>query len=320
MSTASPIAVAISDIHFSHRPPLFRSKEPDWLEAQARAIYQPIDVCNKHQIPLLIAGDIFDKWTVPSELIHLVIRWFKSVKKGVYAIPGQHDLPNHEYNQRHRSAYGVLEVAEAIHSLAPTARTNIELPASFELYGYPWGFLPDWQEGKSNRVLRIALCHHYIWNYHDNTSKHKEASVNDSTVKMSDAFAAFDMAIFGDNHIPFRTVDGASRTTFVNCGKFITRKSDEVKHPPCFYIIQNDLSATSCSLDTSKDVYLEPDEIIKGLEQAIDISDFIEDMGVAFDDTFDIKQQIADAARLHDISHVRKALLRILEGNNAKPS
>ena len=121
MSTAPVIALLVGDIHLSAKAPLCRAKEPDWFEAMARPLMELVDL--QKQIgkesdgipPILCAGDVFDRWNSPPELINFALEY---LPPQMYSIPGQHDLPNHNYNEIDRSAYWTLVAANKI--------TNVE--------------------------------------------------------------------------------------------------------------------------------------------------------------------------------------------------
>src|ERR1700722_8447281 len=98
------IAITISDVHLSPKAPSFRSTEPDWYAYQDRVLDQVNYWSEKYEVPVLAAGDICDYWLSPPEMINRVSKKIK----GWYSIPGQHDLPNHQYHDIHRSAYQTL--------------------------------------------------------------------------------------------------------------------------------------------------------------------------------------------------------------------
>jgi len=112
------VAVACSDIHFSHSAPVARSAEPDWYAAQERAWRQVEDLASEHKVDIIIAGDIFDKWHANKtpQLINWTIAQFQCSRM-IRAIPGQHDLPDHRLDQRHHAAYGTLMAADVIDDL-----------------------------------------------------------------------------------------------------------------------------------------------------------------------------------------------------------
>jgi hypothetical protein len=123
---AEPIAVLCSDIHLSLKQPPCRAD--DWLSVQKGYLVQLKSLAcaakelwlgNRNTtgrpIPILCAGDIFDKWNSPPELIRFAL---EHLPDGMICVPGQHDLPNHSFEEIHRSAYGVLREAGKIRCAA----------------------------------------------------------------------------------------------------------------------------------------------------------------------------------------------------------
>src|SRR5690348_10413769 len=106
MSTGSLVAVACSDIHLSVERPVFRSLEEDWLAVQQKAVQQVFSSARlprpafteslavRSQVPILIAGDLFNRATPTPEVINFALKLFSSTNTTVVAIPGNHDLPN----------------------------------------------------------------------------------------------------------------------------------------------------------------------------------------------------------------------------------
>src|SRR3990172_3116798 len=103
---AQPIAILTADWHLSHKPPIFRSTEPDWYAAMQRPLDEIISLSVIHHCPVLCAGDIFHKWNSPPELINFVMSQADCTK---LTIAGQHDLPNHNFREIERSAYWTLD-------------------------------------------------------------------------------------------------------------------------------------------------------------------------------------------------------------------
>ena len=56
------IAILTADIHLSHKPPVWRSNEPDWYAAMRRPLYELQDLQQKYECPILAAGDMCNKW------------------------------------------------------------------------------------------------------------------------------------------------------------------------------------------------------------------------------------------------------------------
>ena len=153
------VAILLADIHLTLNPPIWRSTEPDWLEAQAKVLKEVKELQHKYECPVLCAGDIFNRWNTCPELINFAI---SHLPDSMYAIPGQHDLPLHQIEDIHRSAYWTLVKAGKIINVEKGKALKIN-EYKIKLYGFPYGAkliecydkLKDW--------THIAIIHNYFW-------------------------------------------------------------------------------------------------------------------------------------------------------------
>ena len=193
-------ALLLSDIHFCHKPPVARSNEPNWYDAMARYCDQ-VTIVQEHfgEPPVIIAGDVFDKWNPPPELINFVI---DKLPERCYGIPGQHDLPNHSYDEIHRSAFWTLVLSGKLTEIPPDESYSIP-DSKVICYPFPWGFpiKPNKHYGGGGCWTHLAVCHSYIWT--DDGNGHPEASKDQRTSKYRKKLRGYDCAVFGDNHKGF---------------------------------------------------------------------------------------------------------------------
>ena len=296
------LAICCSDIHLSLKPPLARAEEPNWFEAMARPLREIITLMQTHKAILLVAGDIFDKWNAPAELINFAMRELPHL---FYAIPGQHDLPSHRHDLAHRSAYGTLVESCHITELTPKPiRVN-----GLILSGFPFGSEISCTIPFPSKHPHVALMHEYLWvPGHCYTGAPKESKLG----KHAKKFAKFDAVIVGDNHIGFsRTLK--SGTHLMNCGTLLKRKSNEARYKPQVGLLHQSGKITPHLLDTSKDIITElVTEECDTPDDEDDIADFIETLAkveasdLNFKETLERtmdKQKTAPPVR----EHVRKA-------------
>lgn len=255
------IAVLCSDIHLSHTPPVARSAEPDWYRAQARVLDQLGALGDKYG-PIVCAGDIFDRWNSPPELINFAIACLPHM----FAIPGQHDLPHHNLDELRRSALWTLVEADAISLIEECGSwLGYEDGKDPVLYGYgcPWGGSlksPQRSEGG----IHLAVVHQYIWKQgHGYPGAPVDSKVGGAIRQLS----GFDAAVVGDNHSGFL----AWQNRLINCGCLIRRKQDERKYRPMVGLLHEDAHIEPHYLDTSEDLWVEPEAtpVVKshGLEE-----------------------------------------------------
>lgn len=233
----TPIAVLASDIHLSHKRP--KCRQDDWYVAMAAHLKELGDAAtdySDYELPIVIAGDIFDHWDAPPELIEFAIRHLPKC----YAIPGQHDLPNHDYGQIRRSAYGALMAAGIIKNLPAGKCENIPKwdGTSLVIVGVPWGHeilphVPPMETDYDGRVI-LAVVHAYIWDRKRNS--YEGAPDDKSLGHYLPKLANYDAAVFGDNHKGFlakrdETWPEGNLKSVLNCGGFMRRKSNDDWHP-----------------------------------------------------------------------------------------
>ena len=257
-----PLAILLSDLHLSQNAPVARSAEPNWFDVIRRQ-WRPVNkTARKYNIPLVIAGDIFDRWNASPEVINLAIELFDA--HTIYAVPGQHDLPNHCLDQIHRSAYGVLADANIIENVQPSplypSCTRIDNLSKYKIYmhGFPWGHEPhpinptkfaDDPNLRSENPIHIAVVHKYIWTQGTGyTGAPEETKLTDNTVNK---FAGYDAVVVGDNHQHFH------HKHIFNSGSFIPRHSNEqYSHTPCYGILWSDRRITKHLLPTEEDKWI----------------------------------------------------------------
>lgn len=217
--TSPVVALLVADIHLSLKPPRAREGETSWFGAMERALKQLRDLQARHGAIVLCAGDVFDRWGAPPELIN----WALERLPHLHAVPGNHDLPNHRPELVHRSAYGTLVRAGKITELGgwPVYHRGLAL------YGRPFG---EWvpQVRRSPRALHVLVTHQFLWvpgAGHEGADKRSELS------RAGREFRGFDVVVSGDNHIPFEKVVKGG-TLVVNCGSLLRRRADEAGHQP----------------------------------------------------------------------------------------
>lgn len=250
-SKARVVAIACADIHLQHTAPACRTGEPNWYKAMARPLDEMRALAEKYEIPILCAGDVFNIWNSGPELINWAIKHLPKM----YAVPGQHDLPQHRLDDVRKSAYWTLVEAGVIENLPISIPMYLE--GSFSTaYGFPWGVPielapepePDTATQARQHDLKIAIAHQYRWiKGHCYTGAQTNARVS-----MAQGLTDFDVVIFGDNHSGFLTKVG-SKTTVFNCGTLMRRKSDEAYYQPQVGLIYSDGCVVPHLLDTSED-------------------------------------------------------------------
>jgi len=300
------IAIAISDLHLSLLQPVCRA-DKDWLTVQAgyldqvKKVYAQQSEQDQPDVPILCAGDLFDRWNPPPELIHFAL---EHLPDGMMCVPGQHDLPNHRIDEMHRSGYGVLKKAGKIRDLSGKRTGDM---GGFVVQGFGWG-----QEikpvQKEEGLLQIALIHRYVWTIeHCYPGAPEEAHLN----KYMGPLKGYDVAIFGDNHRGF-SAELKTGTAVLNCGGFIRRKSDEINYVPTIGLIYSDGSVERKRLNTLGDVFHENPEDRK--EVPLNMAQFIEGLEALGEHGLNFREAVENHLRTDEIDEkTKEIILKALE-------
>jgi predicted phosphodiesterase len=306
MDDTQVIAILLSDIHLSLNPPISRSVEPDWLEAQGRVLKQVRDLQFKYKsVPIICAGDIFDKWFSPPQLINWAIEHLPYM----FAIPGQHDLPLHRYDDIHKSAYYTLVKAKAIRDIGNEGYAHT---ADLTMMGIPWD-CNDWP--KFNDVfktypdaIKLAVVHQYVGKKgHVYTGAPKESHVSYLQKQLS----PYDAAVFGDNHSGFLTKVG--NCNVLNSGCLIQRKIDERQYNPAVGLLHSDGGITKHFLDVSEDKWVSAEKEAE-IKEHPELHDFLEELNSLDCSTLDFKLAVKQFVKTNKVNkNVEQMLLELLE-------
>jgi hypothetical protein len=307
-SVRKPIAVAVSDLHLSDHPPVWRSCEASWYTAMLRPITQLKKIANRYDppLPVICAGDIFHHWRVSPELINFALKHLPYM----YAIPGQHDLPYHRLQDIHRSAFWTLVEANKVHYLAHRKAEPLE---GLILHGFPWGCeihppLVPMPLGGFN----VAVIHAYVWT---KRCSYPGANSKVHLHRWRLALAGFRLGIFGDNHMGFLSSD--DKTTVLNCGGFMRRNADQALYQPKVSLIWSDGTVTREPLDVSEDKTLNAKQVAERVGDSImDLSEFFGEMASLRSSSLDFAEALKQWMDQNKVlGRVRECVLAALEGN-----
>lgn len=272
-------AILVSDVHLQARPPIARSTEPDWFAAMQRPLDQIATLAKGHKCPVLYAGDIFDKWNVGPEVINFALR---HLPKG-YAVPGQHDLPNHNYAEMGRSAYGTL--VEAGHLINVEGRVRV--PHGLAVTGFPWGCAPaplDVGAWGPPAEFEIALIHRFVW-----IKGCGYPGADEAAYLSTKALQGYTVAAYGDNHKGFIVKPKHDGDPWViNCGGLMRRKTDERDYQPGMGLLMDDGQVRRWDLDTTADKFIALTAAEEAVAQTLDMTEFVEGLkGLGADGALD---------------------------------
>jgi hypothetical protein len=151
--------------------------------------------------PIFVAGDIFDKWNSPPELVNFAM---DNVPENSIAIAGQHDVPNHNFSEMKRSAYTSLKKAGTIKDISQVNFIEIK-ESKIRLFPFPYGRKLEKCFNRTDGWLHIALIHKYFWVA---GSKYPNAPKKDNIKQYSGILSSYDVVVIGDNHSNFKVHSG----------------------------------------------------------------------------------------------------------------
>lgn len=217
--------------------------------------------------PIFVAGDVFHSYDEGAELTNFLIDRMPCV----YAVPGQHDLRHHRYEDMDKGSFWTLVKANRIIPIAPGETKVFD---TFSVTGFPWGSPIISPQKSHSLLLQIALVHAYVW-----TPARKFPGAPESAFWLERAkqLKDYHVGFFGDNHLPFTAVDGD--VTICNCGAWMRQKADEVGEVPSVWLLMQDGSIVRRPLESvGDDVYLEGEKTIKtGGSLDLDLSGYFDD-------------------------------------------
>lgn len=265
------MAIAMADVHWSLTAPVCRKEKKDWLKVQTQVMMEVSTLqMTVGGCPVLIAGDLFNRWDSSAHLINMVL---SHAPLDMYGIPGNHDLPNHSYRELPRTAYWTLVEAGRLKTLTPPGPLSV---GHMSIHPFPCGF--DLQPATQNNglALNIALVHDYVWT---EKTGYEGAPKSKRYGKQLKLLKGYDIAIFGDNHKGFLLVKDGQCTVF-NVGTLMRRKTDEIQYTPCVGKIYGDGRVVRHYLDVSRDQFTEIGKDVADIESTleVDLSGFVEEM------------------------------------------
>jgi hypothetical protein len=238
------LAIFAADLHQSHARPAGRA-DSNWYESQKQSLTELGHLKEKSGCPIFYAGDVTHAWNLPPEAINFLLKWLPDG----YAIPGNHDLPNHSLDEIHRSAYWTLVQARKLVHLSQI----LEL-GQLRVHPFPFGSKIRPLRQPHSLAYEVALVHSYVW---VKDASHVGASAESAYRSIKPNLSGYNWCFFGDNHIHF------TRGSCCNLGLFQRRRADERNLNPSVMLLLEDGTIARHFLNTDFEVWNEVEEIAK---------------------------------------------------------
>ncbi len=211
---SKPDAILTGDWHLREDQPICRLD--DFFAAQMTKLRFLKNLQEEMGCPVIVAGDVFHHWKASPKLLTYTMR---NIPRDVYAVWGNHDLPQHSLDLREKSGLETLSVSGHI-TILP---------------GLHWGQVPteDFQEEWDSYSRRFGgLVAWHIMTYKQQLPY--PGCSSDSALKLLKKYPQFDLIVTGDNHQSF-TQEYRGRW-LVNPGSLSRQTADQIDHEPCVYL------------------------------------------------------------------------------------
>jgi len=294
--------IVTADWHLRSNKPRCRLDD-DWIKTQRNALSLIAVYAGQYEADVIVLGDIFHSTNeTTNEVISLVQEFallLEETDLKLYILAGNHDLPQHNLDNIHRSAFNVLLNSKNIHHLSEIKEIN-----GMKISAANFGAEDDYS---SEIVFKHILCF----------PENAKLPPSDKIVKPSELFANYKNAKYiftGDYHKHF--VYTKNKKTLINSGCLLRQAADMIDYEPCVLLLDfyNEMDYKVCPIiDDEKlvtDEYIEKEEMRNSRIEA-----FIERIKENESVTFDFLSNIELTMRNNDVDeNVKKVIL----GTNCK--
>ena len=214
-----PDLIIAGDLHIGDWQPECRTD--NYLDAILQKISWLAKLQVKYQFaPIVFPGDLFNHWKADSELLNMILLLWP---KKVLAIPGQHDLPQHNLELQLKTAFETMVLTGRV---VDVSKTPHDLNNGFAVQGCAWGREPGSPVAGMDNVL--------VWHTTTWEKPFAPGQKAGAATRLLKKYDAFDLIITGDNHQNFVITDG--RRKLVNAGSVMRMRSDQKNFQPCVYL------------------------------------------------------------------------------------
>ena len=263
----TPTAILTSDWHLRDSQPPCRTD--DFEATQWRKVDFISSLANEHDIPVYHAGDLFHHWK-PSP--YLLSKTMGHLPQRFYTIYGNHDLPQHSLELKHKTGVFTLEQAQKISVLK----------------GCHWRQEPSPKHCLSFRNGRTVLFMH-VMTYQGKLPYPGCTDIPSRGLLKKYSFA--DLILTGHNHQSF--YEESEGRLLVNPGGITRQESDESnKHPKVYLWYADDNTIEVVDIPIVSGVVTAVETSIKSQEREERINAFISKLNTEWDSTIDFEKNI----------------------------
>lgn len=210
-----------ADWHIRGDRPRCRIDE-DWIESQRQDIQAVLDIARREKVDeAWVLGDLFHQPRAATEAVNMVLVGLKDLREvcPVYILPGNHDLPYHDYGNLEQSSLGIVLKS------FPELRTREE-PRGLTIAAAPFGLDP-------------VDPHADVWATHQLTFENDETKPPMAGGKIAqdllDEAPGVHIVVTGDYHRGY-VYTGADGRRVITPGCLNIQAADMVDYKPRVYI------------------------------------------------------------------------------------
>lgn len=233
--------------------------------------------------PVLHAGDLFHHWKPSPWLLSMAIKY---LPKNFYTVYGQHDIPQHNLELRHKSGIYTLENAGRIKVLN----------------GAHWGQVPE-----DNMVIECKGRKILVWHYLTYTVKPFPGAEGGMAEGLLRKYPQFDLIVTGDNHVSF-TVEYEGRR-LVNPGNVVRQTAAQIDFKPSIWLWSAETNNVSQIYLPMRQGVITRDHIIVKEQRNKRLEAFIERLDSDWDANLSFKENLE---RFKQVNDVRPQIMDII--------
>ena len=299
--------IITADWHLRSQRPRCRLDD-DWMETQKKALKCIVDYAGENNADVIVIGDIFHSTNeTTNEVIGLVQGMAINLKKeglSLYILAGNHDLPQHNIDNIHRSAFQILIRSINIYHLRQL---------KFDDGVYHYGRVSAVDFGESDNLDAEIVFKHVLC-----FPENEKIPPSDKIVKPSELFAQFSSAKYiftGDYHRQFVYSKGKTKK-LINPGCLLRQAADMIDYQPSVTLVNfenGELNYEICPIpDDEKlvtDEYLEKEELRNSRIEA-----FIERIKENEQVSFDFIENVHNMMKSNNINDdIKNTILELIE-------
>lgn len=217
--------IVAADLHFRKDLPRCRL-DPDWMKTQTEAVQTIVQEAEKRKCSIFLVGDLFHTSVVQEEIKN----WFLSLfpREKTFILPGQHDLPYHQWAYVRRSSFGVLMNT---YPLISSCLFSMYSPMdNFHAQAAPFGLDkdPDWTLENARIVFSHQMCF-------EKESDRPFPGVGKSASELCGEYPSAKWIFTGDWHKGFYYHNQGTDQHVINPGCLTRQASDFIDYQPRVY-------------------------------------------------------------------------------------